>query len=49
MKYVGLILATAGLAFLAFGLYSFWKNKNRLRTPVPYNEDVKVIIVTPSE
>lgn len=49
MKYLGWFLIAAGLAFLAFSLYIFIKDKNRFHSPVPYNNEVKVIIITPSK
>lgn len=47
MKIVGLILMSVGLALLAFVLYAYFKNSQELVSPIPDQEGVRVIFVTP--
>lgn len=49
MKYFGLILIAMGLAFLIFALYSFISRPDKLHSPVPTNNGVKVILITPEK
>lgn len=49
MKIVGLILIGLGIALLLYVGYSLVTKNNRLITPVPTNEGVKVIFVTPAK
>lgn len=48
MKKFGVILIAAGLALLIFVLYNFVKEKNKMASPIPEEQGVKVIFVTPS-
>lgn len=47
MKKVGLILIGIGLALIFFVFFNFLKEKNKIVSPIPENEGVKVIFVTP--
>jgi hypothetical protein len=47
MKNVGLILIAVGLALLAFVGYNFLRERNRVASPIPEDDGVKVIFVTP--
>ncbi len=47
MKNVGLILIAVGLALLVFVGYNFVREKNKIASPIPEEEGVKVIFVTP--
>jgi len=49
MKLIGLILISIGLALLLFVAYNFIQERNRLVSPLPEEEGVKVIFVTPAE
>ncbi len=49
MKYLGLILIAIGLALMLYVGYNFLAEKNRIRSPVPLDEGVKVIFVTPTK
>lgn len=49
MKRLGIFLIVVGLALIIFLTYSFFAEKNRLKSPLPEEEGVKVIIVTPSK
>lgn len=49
MKKIGIVLIAAGLALLIFISYNFIAEKNRLKSPIPEEEGVKVIFVTPSK
>lgn len=49
MKKVGVILIAAGLALLIFVLYNFVREKNKMASPIPEEQGVKVIFVTPSK
>ncbi|MBI3620322.1 hypothetical protein HY214_04240 [Candidatus Roizmanbacteria bacterium] len=48
MRIIGVLLIAIGLALLLFVGYAFLKQNNRLLTPVPEEQGVKVIFVTPS-
>jgi len=47
MKKLGLVLIAVGLALLSFVAYNFIKEKNKIASPVPEDQGVKVIFVTP--
>ncbi len=49
MKKLGLILIAVGLALILFVFFNFLKEKNRIVSPIPENEGVKVIFVTPQK
>lgn len=48
MKVIGSILIVVGLGLLLFIGYSFVKDSNRTLSPVPVDQGVKVIFVTPT-
>jgi len=48
MKRIGLLLIIAGLSLLIFVFYNFVKEKNKIASPIPENEGVKVIFITPT-
>lgn len=48
MKNFGYILMAVGLALLIFMAINLFKEKNQIKSPVPLNDGVKVIFVTPS-
>lgn len=47
MKNLGIILIAIGLALFIFVIYNFLKSKNQIASPVPKDQGVKVIFVTP--
>lgn len=47
MKRVGLVLIAFGLALLVFVLFNFVKDRNKVASPIPEDQGVKVIFVTP--
>ncbi len=49
MKNVGVFLIAVGLALMLFLGYSFIKNQNQLKSPLPEEGGVKVIFVTPTK
>lgn len=49
MKKVGVIFIAVGLAFLIFVAYNFIKEKTKMASPIPENQGVKVIFITPSK
>jgi len=49
MKNVGVILIAIGIALLAFVLFNFLKESNRIASPIPEDQGVKVIFVTPTK
>lgn len=49
MKTLGFIFIAIGLALLIFVVYSAIQKNNRMLSPVPDQEGVKVIYITPSE
>lgn len=49
MKFVGGILITIGLALLLFVVYNFISQNNRMVSPIPQDQGVKVIFITPSK
>ena len=48
MKIVGYVLIAFGLALFVFLGYNYFKEKNRVISPIPEEKGVKVIFVTPS-
>jgi len=49
MKGIGIVLIAAGLALFIFIGYNYLMDKNSLKTPIPPEEGVKVIFVTPAK
>lgn len=49
MKYVGYVLLAVGLALFVFVLYSFVASRNHIATPIPEEEGVRVIYITPTQ
>lgn len=49
MKRIGLVLIAVGLALLVFVLVNFIKARNKVASPIPEDQGVKVIFVTPSK
>jgi len=49
MKNIGVILIAVGLGLLAFVLFNFFKETNKVASPIPESSGVKVIFVTPSK
>ena len=47
MKKVGLVLIATGLALLTFVLFNFFKERNKIASPIPEDQGVKVIFITP--
>ena len=48
MRMVGSFLIIVGLGLLLFIGYSFFKDSNRTLSPVPDDQGVKVIFITPT-
>ncbi|MFZ6035364.1 MAG: hypothetical protein ACOYUB_04460 [Patescibacteria group bacterium] len=49
MKRLGLVFIAVGLALLVFVLFNFFKERNKIASPIPDDQGVKVIFVTPSK
>ena len=49
MKRLGLVFIAVGLALLVFVLYNFLKERTKIASPIPEDEGVKVIFVTPGK
>lgn len=49
MKKVGVVLIAVGLALLVFVVFNFIKEKTKMASPIPEDEGVKVIFVTPGK
>ncbi|MGB9609194.1 MAG: hypothetical protein ACPLRN_03245 [Microgenomates group bacterium] len=49
MRVLGLILIAFGLALIIFVGINFIKEKNKVISPLPEDEGVKVIFVTPKK
>jgi hypothetical protein len=47
MKKVGYILIAFGLALLLFVLYGFFQEQNKIHSPIPQDDGIKVIQITP--
>lgn len=48
MKIIGVVVLTIGLALLLFVAYSFFKEGDKVHSPIPEEKGVKVIFVTPT-
>lgn len=48
MKKIGFVLITVGIALLIFIIYNIITESNKLKSPIPENNGVKVIFITPS-
>ncbi len=48
MKIIGFVFLTIGLTLLLFLIYSFFKEGDVIRSPIPEEKGVKVIFVTPT-
>ncbi len=49
MRKLGLILIAIGLALLIFVFINFLKEKNKIASPIPETDGVKVIFITPTK
>lgn len=49
MKKIGLVLIAFGLALFIYLGYQYLQEKNRIKSPIPEQEGVKVIFVTPTK
>ncbi|KKQ24474.1 MAG: hypothetical protein US40_C0003G0013 [Candidatus Roizmanbacteria bacterium GW2011_GWC2_37_13] len=49
MKKVGVVLIAIGLGLLTFVVFNFVKEKTKMASPIPEEEGVKVIFVTPAK
>ncbi|MBI4009285.1 hypothetical protein HY357_03560 [Candidatus Roizmanbacteria bacterium] len=49
MKITGLVLISIGLALMLFIAFNFIKERNRMASPIPEENGVKVIFVTPTK
>ncbi|MBI5127302.1 hypothetical protein HZA76_02490 [Candidatus Roizmanbacteria bacterium] len=49
MKKIGVVLIAIGLALLVFVIFNFIKERNKMASPIPEEEGVKVIFVTPGK
>jgi hypothetical protein len=49
MRTLGLILLSIGIAIFIFIIYLFIQEKNKTISPIPENQGVKVIFVTPTK
>jgi uncharacterized protein YneF (UPF0154 family) len=49
MKKAGYILVAFGLALLLFVIYGFFQEQNKIHSPIPQNEGIKVIQITPEK
>ncbi len=48
MKYIGYILISIGLALLLFVAYNYFKGQDKMASPIPEENGIKVIFVTPT-
>jgi hypothetical protein len=48
MKIIGFIFLTIGLTLLLFLAYTYFKEGDHIRSPIPEEKGVKVIFVTPT-
>jgi hypothetical protein len=49
MKFAGIIIVGVGIAFLGFVLFQFFQNEQTTLSPVPTQEGIKVIYITPKK
>ena len=49
MKSVGVVLIGIGIAMLLFVIYTFVSEQNRIVSPIPDEQGVKVIFVSPGK
>lgn len=49
MRKIGIILIGAGIALFIIALINFIKEKNKIISPIPEDEGVKVIFITPTK
>ena len=49
MRTLGFILIGIGLALFIFIIFNFLRSQNKIVSPIPEQEGVKVIFVTPTE
>lgn len=49
MRKIGIILIAAGLALFLVALINFIKEKNKIISPIPEDEEIKVIFITPTK
>jgi hypothetical protein len=48
MKLVAYLLIAAALALILFIAFTFFKQKTRVLSPIPNQDDVRVTIITPT-
>lgn len=49
MKKFGILLIIAGISLLCFVGYLFFKEKNKIASPIPEYEGIKVIVISPTK
>lgn len=49
MKFVGITVVGIGLAFLAFVLFQYFQKEQTTLSPVPIQEGIKIIYITPKK
>jgi hypothetical protein len=49
MKYIGYTLLAIGIALFIFVAYSFITSKNKLVSPIPEEDGVRVIFISPTQ
>lgn len=49
MRILGIVLISVGLALFLFIGYNFFKERNKMASPIPEEKGVKVIFVTPTK
>ncbi len=48
MKNFGIVLIALGFALLIFVAYNLIKSSNKMVSPIPENNGIKVILITPT-
>lgn len=49
MRKIGVIFIAFGLALLVYFFFNYWQEKNQLISPLPDDEEIKVIYLTPKK
>ncbi len=49
MKNLGFLFIVMGICLMVFVIYLFFKEEDRIKSPIPDKEGIKVIFITPAK
>jgi len=49
MKYLGILLTLIGLVLMVVVIFDYFRELNRVKSPIPDDKGIKVIFITPTK